>query len=775
MEPNVHRWDKLAGSNDTPTVVESNNLLVSVDNSDSTSLLQHRMTILSGSDFGVQVDWDITPSANNGIAGWGVFLEARYPSDNNNRLRIYQSGADTTYITQAYKAGVLDNYVAVANNTPTGKFRIIRTGENWRAYYWNGVTFSQMSTGSNIGKDDVELRIYLQNWTNKPAVSAYFDNFIVSAGYYECPQSSTSSSSSSSSSESSSSSSRSSSSSSSSSTSSSSSSSSSSISTSISSSSSSSSSSLSSSSSSSSLSSSSSSSSSSLSSSSSSSSSSTSSSSSSSESVSGYPITEFQGWKEEPDTTPLSGALLVEEPLLVDLNRYIDFATYWRDTYSYGISLGSVQQITKMKVYGNTNDTLVPSGWTASASTFEVYYSTDNMNWTLLKTVVSPFLHQYAAGQWGFSITLSASPISASWIKIRYNDVNHVATLSPATSGIRIGEIELYGVNSSSSSSSSSSLSSSSSSSSSSVSSSSSSSSVSSSSQSSSSSSSSNSSSSSSFSDASYNTLIAFTNPDVTTSTINNVPAAMHLSPSAGRDGDDVTDIFNEIGDNWKKLRVYDANGNRLFVEVKQWDADNQDAWIWFRVPEFNSGIDRQVTLQYGRNFNEDTHYIGKAGSYASNKVWSDYVAVYHMNQHPSGGTLKDSSPEGNDGTMFGTIQQVLNSYGGRVLDFSASGGTYIDCGNSASLNTSGDYTVEIAFYKRQLPLSDGNEPVVSRFNNDSGNPGWWYGLYNTFGSTNTGRAVHKAADGTNNVATDSNVADYPLYVMFAHFEVGNR
>ena len=82
------------------------------------------MTVLSGSDFGVQVDWDITPSANNGIAGWGVFLETRYLSDNNNRLRIYQNGADTTYIEQIYKLGVL-NQVAVSNNTVTGKFRII--------------------------------------------------------------------------------------------------------------------------------------------------------------------------------------------------------------------------------------------------------------------------------------------------------------------------------------------------------------------------------------------------------------------------------------------------------------------------------------------------------------------------------------------------------------------------------------------------------------------------------------------------------------------------
>ena len=466
QQPNVHRWVKLEGAAGTPAISGSDNLTVKVNFTKNTSLLQHRATIISGGDFDVQVDWDISPSANNGIGGWGVFLEARYIGDDDNRLRIYQSGANTTYIEQSYIDGSLTQ-TAVSNNAPSGAFRITRIGKTWQGYYKNlSLNWSQVGESNDIGRDAVEFRIYLQNWTVKPNITAYFDNFILNSGDYLCASSSSSSSSSISLSESSSSKSSSSSSLSSSSLSSSSSSSSNSIS--ISSSSSSSSSSLSSSSSSSSLSSSSSSSS-------LSSSSSSKSSSSSSCSLKGEPITEWKGYKLEPDSTPTSASFSTEESKLVDKNRYIDFGTYWRDEYSYGIELGSQQALTKVKVYGNTNDSLIPSAWVPSAGTFEFYTSDNNSNWTLVKTVVNPTLHQYAEGQWGFHVSLATTgsipvnqtcgvAVSGTWFKVRYDDIEHVATLTPGTSGIKIGEIELYGINSSSSSSSSSSESSSSSS-----------------------------------------------------------------------------------------------------------------------------------------------------------------------------------------------------------------------------------------------------------------------------------------------------------------------
>jgi hypothetical protein len=136
--------------------------------------------------------------------------------------------------------------------------------------------------------------------------------------------------------------------------------------------------------------------------------------------------------------------------------------TYWQNLYSYGVELGSAQELTKMKVYGNTSAAFVtPTGWVDQADTFYVWTSLDGINWTQYPiTYVAPFLHQAtsnaAGGQWGYSITLtntSGAPLTASWIKVRYKDTSGAALLTPSGDQIRIGEIELFGVNSSSSSS----------------------------------------------------------------------------------------------------------------------------------------------------------------------------------------------------------------------------------------------------------------------------------------------------------------------------------
>ncbi len=192
--PNVHRWERLEGAGGSPCISGGDFLTCKVNFGNTTALLQHRMTLLSGSDFDVQVDWDVSPSADNGIGGWGVFLEARHLDDDNNRLRIYQRGNDTTYIEQAYIGGVLTQ-TAVGNAQPSGSFRITRFGNKWQSYYKNtGGTWSQMASSSNIGFDEAEIRIYLQNWSSKPTVVGYFDNFILNSGEYLCPESSSSSS-----------------------------------------------------------------------------------------------------------------------------------------------------------------------------------------------------------------------------------------------------------------------------------------------------------------------------------------------------------------------------------------------------------------------------------------------------------------------------------------------------------------------------------------------------------------------------------------------------
>ncbi len=76
-------------------------------------------------------------------------------------------------------------------------------------------------------------------------------------------------------------------------------------------------------------------------------------------------------------------------------------------------------------------------------ATISVYSSINGVDWTLVQIAVAPFLHQTALGQWGFSITISGAPVSASSLKFRYNDTASIASLEPGSNAVRIGEIEL--------------------------------------------------------------------------------------------------------------------------------------------------------------------------------------------------------------------------------------------------------------------------------------------------------------------------------------------
>lgn len=145
---------------------------------------------------------------------------------------------------------------------------------------------------------------------------------------------------------------------------------------------------------------------------------------------------------------------------------------------------------------------------------------------------------------------------------------------------------------------------------------------------------------------------------DATPSTLTNFPIYVHLDTSSGTNNEDVSAIFNEIGNNYYKMAVYTAgNVTECYVEVEKWDAAGEDAVLWVKVPSFSHTADTKLYLYFNGSEADNTGYIGVAGESAAENVWdANYVFVSHMNVATVGtvGELTDSTSNDHDGEAGG-------------------------------------------------------------------------------------------------------------------------
>jgi hypothetical protein len=106
--PDPHKW--YYDMNSTPIVTTEGRLRARVDNDINTSLVNTRWYVNAGSDFDVEVGWELPSERNPNVenpsvsaSGWILALEAREIDNDDNRLRMYIQGHNTRYVEQAYK------------------------------------------------------------------------------------------------------------------------------------------------------------------------------------------------------------------------------------------------------------------------------------------------------------------------------------------------------------------------------------------------------------------------------------------------------------------------------------------------------------------------------------------------------------------------------------------------------------------------------------------------------------------------------------------------
>jgi hypothetical protein len=102
--------------------------------------------------------------------------------------------------------------------------------------------------------------------------------------------------------------------------------------------------------------------------------------------------------------------------------------------------------------------------------------------------------------------------------------------------------------------------------------------------------------------------------------------------------GTDFTEIENDVQSAQGYDIIFkDAGGNQLAHEIEQYDETNDQLIAWVKVPRLSATSDTVITMHYG-NSDITSSTQNAAG------VWDgNYLAVYHMNQDPTG-TVYDST-----------------------------------------------------------------------------------------------------------------------------------
>ncbi|TEU00276.1 MAG: LamG domain-containing protein, partial [Candidatus Stahlbacteria bacterium] len=128
-------------------------------------------------------------------------------------------------------------------------------------------------------------------------------------------------------------------------------------------------------------------------------------------------------------------------------------------------------------------------------------------------------------------------------------------------------------------------------------------------------------------------------------------PILVYISSSCGKDNQDLTTIFTELGGNSKKIAVTKADGiTELYVEIERWNFTGtpatSEAWMWVSKEgwQISSVADTEFYIYYDGT-KPDNVNIGLCsdGSAATHGVWdSDYVMVHHLRE--TFGTHYDST-----------------------------------------------------------------------------------------------------------------------------------
>ena len=160
---------------------------------------------------------------------------------------------------------------------------------------------------------------------------------------------------------------------------------------------------------------------------------------------------------------------------------------------------------------------------------------------------------------------------------------------------------------------------------------------------------------------------------DVIDGLLKNFPMAFNLDATAGIGSDDVTGIFTEITTaNAKKIAITARDGrNQLFTEIENWDSSNSKGMIHIKAPEIFFNKDTEFYIYYDSNQDDNTDWIGDPGDTPAMAVWdADFAHVFHMTDNAA----MVNSVDGVAVSYNGTLGETDGPNGGLSLQADADG-----------------------------------------------------------------------------------------------------
>ena len=169
-------------------------------------------------------------------------------------------------------------------------------------------------------------------------------------------------------------------------------------------------------------------------------------------------------------------------------------------------------------------------------------------------------------------------------------------------------------------------------------------------------------------------------------------PVLVYLSASSGRNGDDVSAVFDELTSdgNRKKIAVTTSDGvTQCYVEIEKWDDASEKAWLWVKVPSVASGSDTDLYLYFDAGHADNTAFVGDTNSTPAETVWdSNFKFVCHMRDDPDTSSVRDSTNNNNDGAKVAAGAPAITPNGkiDGAQDFDGTDDV-VKIANAASLN----------------------------------------------------------------------------------------
>ena len=160
---------------------------------------------------------------------------------------------------------------------------------------------------------------------------------------------------------------------------------------------------------------------------------------------------------------------------------------------------------------------------------------------------------------------------------------------------------------------------------------------------------------------------------------------------------------YSNTQDSGQDIRFTDSDGTTLLsYEIEKWD-ETGSSFVWVKVPQIDaSSATDNIYMYYGNSSATDGQ--------AATSVWdSNFVAVYHMNQDPSGTApqITDSTSNAKHGTTNGSMTSgdLVSGNIGPAINFDGTD-DYI----TASLGTlNAPYSIEVWGYFDNLNQASGN------------------------------------------------------------------